>query len=538
MTYLAIGYKYGYGPGVWVVKDDSTDYLTTSPYDFGKFFFNSEIQAISYTKAPWKQSFFSTDGAGWNYIGGSAATCSRAISTTSVSGLLQSNVYSFPQKLFPGDAFRPITEARIRDRSTGKVYAAKRDKTYVVNTSSQQHGIVTAYQFPAVTMTLSNTGTGDWHGQIINSDFSGRIGEWFVRYGDTLDGRAGGSPTTINRGTFSGNTYPDKDIITITWDLPADDNGIPIPTAPVQAGQENVRLDSNGFIVTRPGFTVDGSAGRQRVIDSTRNPPLCIMAGETGAIGSGGSFFVAGPPGIDLSYDTVVDIMARTTSTSYYVPAWIITGYTPNYNNALSYIVSSNGITFYNDGEETLIVRYAVFGVDFRAPSTGGSEIMRRANDGTRDYIQIKKPGSSDAAPLPNDILLDTRFPTLQIVSEGYLPIGSFNEAADDQRAGNVGKTVSFTNSGFWPFLKYSIYFGSYILPPMWAEILHYPSGAYNHRPTNQSCVARVEDTYVKFNLSPGNPSNMTSPSSGQWELRNDYPDPLGIRYYIFAIPR
>lgn len=531
MTQLFMGYKPGVGPVVKVLKYDGDDALTLANDAYGRYYFNSELQAISYTKAPWKVNL--NAGAyvpgNWYDLGGDANNSLRSIGWTNSRAW----VMAFPQALFPGDAFIPIAEVRLPDPATGRIQAALRVRDWISKQTTNQHGVMTAYQFPNVSMQMSVFATfGDWRGRV-EPRFSTRAGQWATVYGPGLSGADGGYP-----GSLIWDPTP-RNVVTVWWDLPADSSPVPNPSLPPQSGQENVRLNSAGFIVTRPGNTVDGSSGRQRIIDSTRNPPLCLMAGETVSFAPGGSAFVAAPPGISLSEDCVVEVMARVTGAAQYVPAMIISGYTPDFDVALTYSVASNGVTFYNGGQAALTVRYAVFGVDFRPPSTGGNQIMRRANDGTRDYIQIKKPGTSDSAPLPNDILLDTRFPTLQIVSEGWLPLSAFNEAADSREMGNVAKTISFTNSGFRPYLKYTTVFPGCILPPMFAQIYHYPenSGAYNHQPTNQSAIARVEDTYVKFHLSPGNPSTMTSPEAGAWKLNFTYPDPLGIRYYIFAIP-
>ncbi|PRD42140.1 hypothetical protein C5748_18505 [Phyllobacterium phragmitis] len=547
MTYLAIANKAGYGPGIWVVKDDAVNYLTTPYTSFGSFLFNSENQNISYVKEPWKRTLnaASVTADGYNdYIGnnmgGTATTCTRSIFRTTTSGTLrQYTPYAFPQTLFAGDAFIPMAEARLRDTVTGRISAANRVRNWVVNEQTNQHGVMTAYQFPNVLMQMTNfSGSGLWRGRM-DPRFSGRPNAWVVKYGNGLNGSDAGNPSVVSEGTFSGNTFNAKEMVTVWWDLPANNAAIPKPSQPVVSGQEVLRLNSSGLVLARPGYTVDESYGRQRIIDSTRNPPLCIMAGETASIAVGGNAFVAAPPGISLSNDCVVEIMARVTGATQYVPALIISGYTPDFDVALTYSVASNGVTFYNDGQSALTVRYIVFGVDFRSPSTGGNQVMRRANDGVQDYIQIKNPGTSDTAPLPNDILIDTRFPMLQIAQEGFIQMAEFTEASDNAELGSACKTISFANAGFRPFLKYAVNFTGCILPPMFAQIYHYPegSGAFNHRPTNQSAIAQVTDTSVKFYLAPGNPSDMTSSGGGAWSLNDTYPDPIGIRYYVFAIP-
>ncbi|YBV97109.1 hypothetical protein M1D80_09495 [Phyllobacteriaceae bacterium JZ32] len=536
MTYLAIGNKPGVGPVLQVVKNDADDYLNLSKTQWGKFLFNSEIQEISYVKEPWKTVL--DPGAyppGNNFLpaGTNASNCSRGIANMGISNNYYNTFFAFPQTLFPGD-FLPLGEMRIKDLSTGRIAGPARVRNWVIFQSNAQRGVMTAYQFPSALMQAVRTGPGDWHGRL-PTGFESRVGQWFTLYGSNMNGSDGGRPFEI----LSGGDQTWKEVVTYWWDLPADQSAVPKPSGPVVPGQEQLRLNSSGLIMCRPGFTVDGSSGRQRIIDSTRNPPLCIMAGETGTIGaSGGTTFIAAPPGISLSDDCVVELMARVPNWDLTVPSLLVTGYTPDHNGAVSYSVASNGVTFYNDGPESVIVRYVVFGVDFRPPSTGGNQVMRKANDGVRDYVQIKKPGSSDTAPLPNDILIDTRFPTLSMISEDFIPLSQFTETSNNQERGNVMKTITFQNDGFWPFVKYSVVFPGYILSPMFGQIYHYPSGDYNHRPTSQSALAQVEDTFVRFYLSPGNPSNFVSTSSTTSQLRWDYPDPLGIRYYIFAIPK
>lgn len=169
---------------------------------------------------------------------------------------------------------------------------------------------------------------------------------------------------------------------------------------------------------------------------------------------------------------------------------------------------------------------------------------MLKGNDGAQDYIQIKKPGSSDAAPALSDIMLDTRLKYISIIAEGYLTWGDMTEAPMAQAYGTAGKTISFANDGsFMPFVKTVVDMGTserdrYRSPL--SRIIDAPMlGAGVHmQQANVGTVAIVANTYVKFHMANGNPSYWDfSSGTGAPEAKYSDPTPVGIRYYVFALP-
>lgn len=115
--------------------------------------------------------------------------------------------------------------------------------------------------------------------------------------------------------------------------------------------------------------------------------------------------------------------------------------------------MSNNSVTFYNSEKDAVDLRYVVFNVDDQPTSTGGNQVIFRGNDGARDFVQIKKPGTSDPASRPNDILFDSRYPQFQIIAQGFIPISSFgnSSAGDAVYKGARTYRLNFNNAGFVP---------------------------------------------------------------------------------------
>lgn len=532
MVYLVYGWKPGAGPVCKVMKYDTDDYLTVPNDAFERFYFNSENQNISYMKSPGARFGFnnmnyptSNQWNFYNFDGASNGVCLGYVGafSTGIPNRQAWNCSFFIDRIFPGD-FPPIFEAKIR-RTDGRYLGPAFSINQQYQIGTQYRSVLaraTSQQGPQRPLALSQAnnvyadyGYFGWMGRVSNST---------VLYPEkgSQDWTFGINPSVVSTA---------GDLYYTFWDLPADQSPIPKPSTTPVAGQEVIRLNSQGFIIARPGFTVDNSVGRQRIIDSTRNPPFCIMAAEIGFIPAGGSVFASAPAGVNLTDSMFVDIIAGIAGRDFVVPIFDRQLHETTEDVLITYAIQSNGVTFYNESSSVAIkMRYLVYCNDLSGASSGGVEVIRRiGND-----IQIKKPGSSDTAPTFNDILLDTRFPSVQVLDEGYIPVDQFNEGPADAMYGEVAKTVPFNGSGMLIFPKIVGVFPD-VLRQSYAALYRIPSGSGAYGISNQSVVSVLGSNSLKIHLSPTQATGITRGGSS-WNYDYSFPAPLGARYYVLGV--
>ena len=526
MTQLFIGHKPGVGPVLKVLRYDTDDPLTLPNAAYDRYYFNSENQHLSYVFTAEPFYFRAADIAAlptdfdlYGYwISGHYGNSSSWKLT---------DVFLRVSNRFSEFGYPPIPEIREKDLNTGRVSAGRRRLTMIYDTLSKEAGYVEHYQYKYQMMRVDSYASSSWQtvpltyqGKLISAYSRIGIGEWVV--------------PIVSQYVYNDNrnqmvTYPQ------VWDLPADSS--PMRTYTYAGGLLGLEINQSRVALARPGYDVNASGLHTKIIDSNRAPALCIMAGEVTNVAADSSVTLYPPPGITISDTAVTEFMYRRVGDPWFVPGFIAAGYVRSTRFDLSYSVASNAVTIHNEGTDPVDIRYVVFNTDRSGTSSGGNQIMFRGNDGSRDYVQIKKPGTSDPASKPNDILLDTRFPSFQIISEGYIPLSSFSDApsGEHQLRGKKKYTVSFTNNGFIPYLKFMIVFPNCVTTP-------YVNMAYNYKgtptwgpPSNASVLAQVDNSQITFWASPGNWSRYEN-DEGALKYRYDIPDPIGVRYYVFGI--
>lgn len=514
MGYLVQGWKPGVGPVLKVMKYDADDYLTVANDAFNRFYFNSENDKISYIRDP--KALYAVNSSNyptnnqrvWDFEG-SVSDCKYSLISGSWGNSGAWAVIHFLDRY--ESEFVPIFEARIRYRATGRILGAVYYTRSRQQISSQfkssmsratKQGPVTSYLWGASTFNYcpdryNYTG---WMGHIGGNDFP--------------------------QGGISIGSNGDYDIFTALWDLPANNYPIPTPSKEPISGQEVIRISNQMAVIARRGYTVEGSSGRERILDSTRNPPLCILSGETPTIPAGGSHFVPGPPGVKMTDSMICDFVVSLNDEPYTMPMCSRSLFSVDEDYQLTYAITEGGITFYNEGRNNRIkLIYLVFGTDLSQPTTGGNFARRTIGNN----IQLKKSGSSDTDPSLNDILLDTRFPSLQVLAEGYIPIADFNENPDDSYYGLKAKTINFNGTGMFVFPKVCTVFPDYIRNPYYCLVKRSYTGDW--RVSNQSTISRLQANSLKIHTAKGNPTEW---GSSNWDY--SMPDPLGVRYYILGV--
>lgn len=517
------------GPAFKVLKYDGDDWRTIADNDYTRFYFNSNNQLVSYIYEPsatynvnvatFPGGYINNDQPSGNIYtldSLSALQTRKAIYSLNVAdggdGTTLLQYIQFLQRQDTGGII-PIFEARLR-QPNGRLQGPTYYNNKIDYVGAQHNGVIylnttmftNGYQSSPNALRSDFNYQGNWFGTIFNS------GSISIR-----------NMNSIRTPRLGSENF---EIFTALWSLPANTAAIPNPQGTPVPGQNPIRIDQSGFIICRRGFDVDGSSGYQRIIDSSKNPPLCILAGQTGLIPANGSAFIAGPSGITMTTSMIVDMIVKIEDRDFMLPMFDRVYRDATNSHFIEYTIAANGITIYNSGQYSVTVKYIVFGNDMSGPTTGGSLVQRNLDDGN---VQFKKPGSSDTNPSLNDILLDTRFPMLQVIDQGYVSV-------DNMSSGNVvsgmygtrAAVVNFNAPGMFVFPKVVGVF-PHALRQAYGNWQRRPGGNETS-PSNQSVVTVVRDNQLIIHMSPGAPTEF---ANGAWQYSQ--PDPYGARYYILA---
>ncbi|MBZ9984923.1 hypothetical protein LB521_27705 [Mesorhizobium sp. BR-1-1-8] len=514
MTRLFIGNKSGTGPVVKILKSDADDPLTIANAQHGKFLFNSEIQQTGYIRQIVRvvADFVSFPPAGgtstspnqYLYPSGSTIANCQAIVNSWTNGGNNFQLWYFCKEYF-GKTYFPMVE--VRQFASG-------DDTFsgpFVNTTTGQV-----------------TGTG----QAVS-----------------LSGYTAG---IAKAAYWNGSTWNLKDAVRVSpsalmsiYDLPDLTDALPNNSTTPVAGQKVIGIDSSIARITLPGRTVADADPDHYILHENKIPAKVIKAGEVN-VALGGTATISSV--IPLTKWTYMDFhVKRQTDTEWWQPPFYASTDEAQ-SMSFNYTVSPTGITITNLANFAITIRYAICAASERGFTTGGSKILWKGNDGTQDFIQIKRPGSHDTTYSLDDIMIDTRLSYMPILAQGFLNYPTdFATVISGSNLfkGNRMATVSFANPSAMPLLVKSaaIFAGSGVLQDpydrnfdprsVWNahEVgVSQPSG-WTGRASGASTWANIKTTSVDFYAAGGNPrffvgSNESYPSTM-----------LGLRYYIFGIP-
>lgn len=525
MSHLAIGHKPGFGPVVAVVRDDSAEWTTIPVTDYSKFFISTEGQDLSYMfgKYFFSNGFTETiypatgdvyQGAAYVLDGNSLSAALRGLT------IMKSNVGSstywgyceiFPRFYELGDVI-PIFEIKLMDQN-GRVQLFDFNGA---QGNQQLFSIGTLYN-SVITDVTPATGTVVAVGNLYDRlhaafNYSGWCGR-----ATNYTGPANAYVTQA-----SGTTYR---LLSCQWDLPANNAALPFPNGTPVPGQEVVRISGQEVKVARRGLTVDTTNPRGLMINSNKAPMMCIMMGTVPIIAAGGTYYYPNTSPISLHETMFLDGIMRYDGFEYSIPP-----VDPNVSRSgrecrFYYKIDANGITFYNEGDYAVGCRFMVYATSTEGQTSGGNQVLRRVfND-----VQVKRPGSSDN-PSSNDILLDTRFPSVRILKQGWLDIGAFSTA-------NILNPLFGTHAAVVPFENHA---GMFIFPKVignWPKMMaqgYYrslrPPNVVTWRTSNYCMTTVVEANRMVIHMSPGADTDQLA-TGGVTKM----PDPIGVRYYVFG---
>ena len=521
-----MGYKPGVGSVLKILKYDTDSALTLANEAYNRYFFNSETQNLSYI---WDKFYFATGfnpavyasstGVNGNlYVveGAAASVAKRALVVQTVSSTDYFMFYEIFAR-FPDLGIVPIYEAKLMD-------AYGRVRIGYINSPDGNKGrvqTVRAYNSDITYSTPGATGAGGnsirgfrtIHPDLGFTGWVGRINNNESPYSAAL--------TNADSGGF-------YRALTCQWDLPANSAPIVTPIATPVPGQKMLRLRPDVAILTRRGFSVDNASGRQCIFSSNRLPGMCIMMGETGLIAANSSLYVPRTTDFPLHETMFVDPIVALDGLPFTIPAVDRTSNKTGRQLRVYYKIDANGINFSVEGDYAVRIRFMVYATSTQPLTSGGSRVLRKLPSG---HIQIKRPGSSDSNPSGNDILVDTRFPSVRVMAEGWIPIENFSPAnVVDGQYGSHAAIVQFDGSGQFIFPKVMANWPERITQGFHQYVRLPNTNAW--QPTNQSCVTVVEGNRIVIHMSPGAPTTIDTSSGG---FSYNLPNPIGARYYILS---
>lgn len=320
------------------------------------------------------------------------------------------------------------------------------------------------------------------------------------------------------------------------WNLPGDETPIRdgIPQAPI-FGQRVIVINKDGIKVAKPGFDTRTATTTQLALDSSKRPAKIIAADDI-ALPAGVTEYNLG---FAVPASTLVDVHYYIGNTIYY-PA------SPSDLNFGGEHWISGGKLYFNN-VAACRARFIVYAFDNTPQTVGNNDVWRRLMVDGQRVIQVLRPGAS-ANPSFADIVLDSRWPCLQILKEGFIPVGS----------GLQEHNITFEGGAeVFPFVKYTtvhpgqatsglgVAIDKSVRQPRVAigRVTH---GGSVHVPLYQcgdSTYCRLTDTQATFYTARG------APIWAFWATSQDYTNknvtyeydvaPLyGIRYYIFGLPK
>ncbi|TPJ86967.1 MULTISPECIES: hypothetical protein [unclassified Mesorhizobium] len=529
MPNLAIGERSGV-PFAKIMKSNSDDPLTTPNTNTGKFYFNSEYQKVGYIKDIFAVEI---DDATYPSSGGTA---------------LSPNKYYYPSGSNQNNCQIRIESFR------GGAGGPCQNWYFFYEYFNSAYGFTF---FPLVEYRPTiNFSTNQFRGPYIDiSGNSNSNGQIFSLTGSTsktniILSSGSSGPAARNRPAVSafvsdpvGNPAVRRCLMTV-FDLPMHSEAIPNNSATPASGQEVVRIDkvSPGIArVALPGRTVTDTDPNHYILHEGRIPAK-VMASGVVTVAAGATVNIT--TRLPMTALTYMDyICKKTTEPTFWNPPFI-NSFTSN-ANSFTYTVSGTTLAITSTCGFSIDIIYAVYADSGEAPTTGGKKILLKGNDGTGDYVQVKRPGSSDLGPNLNDIMMDTRLTYLPILAEGFLNwTGDFPTvlSGSDLFKGVRSANITVPNpDGLMLFPKV----GAVYNPPPSGGDFDEPSAVWGEHAVfvnNTTWAGQTAGYSIWSNILSSTSIDLYAANNNPWTIQPAaafYNAQLkGLRYYIFGIPQ
>ncbi|MDX3929234.1 MAG: hypothetical protein QHC90_25960 [Shinella sp.] len=310
----------------------------------------------------------------------------------------------------------------------------------------------------------------------------------------------------------------------IVFNLPGDDTPLDGPALPPpsSSGKMLGQITSAQCRVAKPGYDVRTATPAQLAFDANNRAVRCIAARDVAV--------PAGASAVDLGVDLPAEVVALV---HFYEGSTIVYPSSPKDEDfGADYWFSGTTINF--NANSSCRARFIVFAFDNTPPTSGSNRVIRKFTEGSVNHLQLLRPGAS-ANPSFADIVLDTRWPVVQILKEDYISVGN----------GDLQHQISYDATGFFPFIIYCTHHGSgserKVLTFSWDERV---------RPPFTKIVRQTggnhggDSTRVAYNASgatfytyKGRPVSSQWSNNDGWQFDNDPSPIIGLRYYVLGIP-
>lgn len=420
------------------------------------------------------------------------------------------------------------------------------------------------YTLPVVDIKARRIGNGRFvSGQlqrlIYGPELSGarRCGVWY-QPAETAFGWGTGmtvfydsSSGPIASGTVINSTFRDQDStpdgesfynnLTV-WNLPGNNTAIldGTPLTPIQDAAV-VRISSDGARVAKPGFDLDNiTRPSQLAFDSARSPTKIIGSGD-----------IACPNGVTTHSIGVAIPTNAQADVHFYSGSTISYPMSPtNTTDQLfgaEYWFEGQNIRF-NNPNAACRARFIIYADSTEAVTSGDNDVLRQFTVGGENVVQLLRPGAS-STPRFSDIVVDSRWPCIQILSQGYIPVST----------GVLTHTVNFNASGCFPMIKYMTVhgggtsgpnsgaggvdtWGARVRVPFFARCAVRNGASWEGNICGSATWCTLTQSQAVFRTYRGQPVRLEYFTASQYASRS--PDVLydtnpvvGIRYYIIGIP-
>ncbi|MDX0218607.1 hypothetical protein GOC40_11455 [Sinorhizobium meliloti] len=486
---------------VKIMKNDADDPRTTPDSQRSKFLYNSKY-ALNASIAHIEVINSGFSGSTYQYFpaGSNSSNYQKALGQGGGEAW-----WFFRNSAFPKMKYNmPLFDVKATRTNTGRFNQQRIQRRYSGKYYNDQGG----YFF-----------MGNWAQEPWVKDFSGVVSQ----YGSFPYGTFAHITTSTLDDAY--NRFQSRDKRLIVWNLPGNEE--PSLEAPALApnGAKNIIIRSDKMVIAKPGYNAETATEWQVAFDSRRVPVKVIAAADI-AIPAGESFYETG---ITLPNTIALDVHFYTGSTIYY--PW-----TPNLGDGVGADYWFSGSRIYFNASGAMRARFMLYLDAGDSPTSGSNRVLREFTEGGQDVVQLLRPGSANP-PSWADIVIDTRWPCVQIIAEGY-----FNVAVGSP----LETVINFDAAGMFPMVKYMTKhgggseqnFGS------WQEAIKLPSVRQRVYSSNSnfecgdSSHCRLTQTSATFVTNRGQPGDYYNDADDPGTWRTDGADNvLGIRYYILGIP-
>ena len=508
MTATMFGEDYAGIQSLKITKGD-LDPVTTPDDTLGAFLFNSKDTIQTRLN---KFEITSRDASNGVFpVGASTANFQRYRYYYS-----QWYIYHYQRSFFPGLDFNiPLTDFVVKHPTSG-FYLKGRHDNYVYDANQNTDVAYCRLQYPGSRYAEAGwkldyrTSVASWDGAMSSTPYPALL------HFANVDGNDGVV-------AFIPNTYTDV----VVWNLPGNNEPLPAPL-PAQSGQKSVTINNNGLRIAKPGYDVDIATDAQLAVSSNMRPTKIIAADDI-AIPAGDSEY---PLSVTIPENSICDVQ-------YYTGAELVYPALPRQTPVgANWRLLPDRIQFQNNGIACR-ARFVIIVNDQVSQTVGDNEVFRQFEVNGENVVQFLRPGAGDP-PAFSDIVIDSRWPALRILKEGYFEVGTGPQITN----------VPIDTQGYFPFIKFMVttagrttgtvesYSGCVRPPTVSMSRLSSSAGWFE---TGDTTYAKVTADNVAFHTFRGRVKYyywIYNSSSG-WRLVTVYPDEvLGIRYYIFGIPK